>query len=39
MKAIGDHLGHRCVGATEIYAKVDLKGLRTVGEFSLEGLL
>jgi len=39
IKAIGDHLGHRCVGATEIYAKVDLKGLRTVGDFSLEGLL
>jgi hypothetical protein len=39
MKAIGDHLGHASVESTAIYAKVDLKGLRAVAEFSLEGLL
>jgi site-specific recombinase XerD len=39
MKEIGDHLGHRSVFATAIYAKVDLNGLREVANLSLEGLL
>jgi site-specific recombinase XerD len=39
LKEIGDHLGHRSPEATCIYAKVDLAALRTVANFSLEGLL
>ena len=39
LKEIGDHLGHRSPEATRIYAKVDLAALRTVADFSLEGLL
>jgi site-specific recombinase XerD len=39
LKEIGDHLGHVSPEATRIYAKVDLAALRTVGDFSLEGLL
>ncbi|MHA7598793.1 tyrosine-type recombinase/integrase [Alicycliphilus sp. T452] len=39
LKAVGDHLGHRNVGTTRIYAKVDLQGLRKVAEFDLGGLL
>jgi site-specific recombinase XerD len=39
LKEIGDHLGHRSSESTQIYAKVDLRGLRTVGDFDLEGLL
>ena len=39
LKEIGDHLGHRSAGATRIYAKVDLNGLREVAQFSLGGLL
>ena len=39
LKEIGDHLGHRSPEATRIYAKVDLAGLRAVGDFDLEGLL
>jgi integrase/recombinase XerD len=39
LKEIGDHLGHRSPEATRIYAKVDLAGLRAVGDFELEGLL
>jgi site-specific recombinase XerD len=39
LKEIGDHLGHRSTDATRIYAKVDLAALRTVADFSLEGLL
>lgn len=39
LKEIGDHLGHRSPETTRIYAKVDLVGLRTVGDFDLEGLL
>ena len=39
LKEIGDHLGHADCEATRIYAKVDLVGLRAVGEFDLEGLL
>ena len=39
LKEIGDHLGHRSVEATRIYAKVDIAGLREVGNFDLGGLL
>lgn len=39
LKEIGDHLGHASPQTTRIYAKVDLAALRTVGDFSLEGLL
>jgi site-specific recombinase XerD len=39
LKEIGDHLGHQSPETTRIYAKVDLLGLRTVGDFDLEGLL
>jgi site-specific recombinase XerD len=39
MKAIGDHLGHASAASTGTYAKVDVKALRAVAEFSLEGLL
>jgi integrase len=39
LKEIGDHLGHRSPETTRIYAKVDLPGLRAVGDFDLEGLL
>jgi integrase/recombinase XerD len=35
LKAIGDHLGHRCTSATRVYAKVDLAGLREVAAFDL----
>jgi integrase/recombinase XerD len=39
LKQIGDHLGHTMVRATEIYAKVDLASLRTVGEIDLGALV
>jgi site-specific recombinase XerD len=39
MKTIADHLGHRNLATTSIYAKVDLRRLRQVADFSLEGLL
>jgi site-specific recombinase XerD len=39
LKEIGDHLGHQSPETTRIYAKVDLLGLRAVGDFDLEGLL
>lgn len=39
LKEIGDHLGHRTMAATAVYAKVDLAGLRQVAEFDLKGLL
>jgi integrase/recombinase XerD len=39
LKEIGDHLGHQSPETTRIYAKVDLAGLRVVGDFHLEGLL
>jgi site-specific recombinase XerD len=38
LKEIGDHLGHRSAASTSIYAKVDMAGLRQVGEFDLGGL-
>jgi integrase/recombinase XerD len=39
LKKVGDHLGHRSLSATQIYAKVDLAGLRAVAAFDLGGLL
>jgi len=39
LKGVGDHLGHRSLSATQIYAKVDLEGLRTVAAFDLGGLI
>ncbi len=38
LKEIGDHLGHRSLESTRIYAKVDLQGLREVAAFDLGGL-
>ena len=38
-KAIGDHLGHLSLTATQVYAKVDLVGLRRVAAFDLGGLV
>jgi integrase/recombinase XerD len=38
LKEIGDHLGHQHPDTTRIYAKVDLTGLRCVGDFDLGGL-
>ena len=37
LKQIGDHLGHRSVYPTRIYANVDLAGLREVADFDLGG--
>lgn len=39
MKEIGDHLGHRKVDTTRVYAKVDMVGLRQVADFDMGGLL
>jgi site-specific recombinase XerD len=39
LKEVGDHLGHRDLSATQIYAKVDLAGLRAIATFDLGGLL
>jgi integrase/recombinase XerD len=39
LKQVGDHLGHRTPSATQIYAKVDLIGLRAAAAFDLGGLL
>ena len=39
LKKVSDHLGHRNLSATQIYAKVDLEGLRTVAAFDLGGLI
>lgn len=39
LKQIGDQLGHRNPETTRIYAKVDLNGLRQVGEFDMGDLL
>jgi integrase len=36
---IGDHLGHRHLDTTRVYAKVDLAGLRQVADLDLGGLL
>lgn len=39
LKEIGDHLGHRDPRSTQIYAKVDLNGLREVALLDLGGLV
>jgi len=39
LKEIGDHLGHRDQRSTQVYAKVDLKGLKEVARLSLGGLI
>lgn len=39
MKEIGDHLGHRKIDTTRVYAKVDIAGLRQVADFELGGVL
>jgi integrase len=39
LKEVGDHLGHRSLETTRIYAKVDLGRLREVATFDLGGLL
>ena len=39
LKKVGDHLGHHSLSAIQIYAKVDLNGLRAVADFDLGGLL
>ena len=39
MKEIGDHLGHRKLDTTRVYAKVDLAGLRQVADFDIGGVL
>lgn len=39
LKHIGDHLGHRRASSTQIYAKVDLRGLKEVARYDLGGLL
>lgn len=39
LKEVGDHLGHRSLETTRIYAKVDLARLRQVASFDLGGLL
>jgi site-specific recombinase XerD len=39
LKEVGDQLGHRHASSTGRYAKVDLKGLRKVAEFSLRKIL
>jgi site-specific recombinase XerD len=39
MKEIGDHLGHRKVDTTRVYAKVNLAALRQVADFDLGDLV
>lgn len=39
LKEIGDHLGHRDPRSTQVYAKVDLNGLREVARLELKGLI
>lgn len=39
LKAVGDHLGHLSLTATQVYAKVDMLGLRRVAAFDLGELL
>jgi site-specific recombinase XerD len=39
LEAIGDHLGHRDLGSTRHYARVNLSGLREVARFDLGGVL
>ena len=39
LKEIGDHLGHRALNSTAVYASVNLPELRKVANLSLGGLL
>ena len=39
LKEIGDHLGHRKLSTTQVYAKVDLLNLRKVAQFNFGGVL
>jgi len=39
LQEIGEHLGHRHVGSTRLYAKVDAPGLRTVADWDLGGVI
>jgi len=39
LKEISDHLGHRSIESTRIYAKVDLSNLRKVADFEIGDLL
>lgn len=39
IEAISDHLGHRKLDTTRVYAKVDLVGLRQVADFTLGDVL
>lgn len=39
LKEIGDHLGHRRLSTTQVYAKVDLSNLRKVAQFNFGGVL
>jgi integrase/recombinase XerD len=39
LKEIGDYLGHKDPETTRIYAKVDINGLRQVGDVDLEDIL
>jgi site-specific recombinase XerD len=39
LKRVGDHLGHLDLSATQVYAKVDLAGLRAVATLDVGGLL
>lgn len=39
LKEIGDHLGHKNLETTRIYAKVNIKGLRQVGDFDIGGVV
>jgi len=36
LKEVGDHLGHRALSSTQIYAKVDMAALRRVAESDLK---
>jgi site-specific recombinase XerD len=39
LKQVGDHLGHRDLGSTQIYAKVDLAALRQIAKLNLRGVV
>lgn len=39
LKEVGDHLGHKSIESTSIYAKINLEGLREVAKFDLGGLI
>ncbi len=38
LKEIADHLGHSSLDSTQVYAKVDLRALREVGDYPLDSL-